>query len=338
MRILSIAWECPYGYGGLGTFVAKLLPEMTKKYEVTHYCLLGSSEARFMFYHGARIIRMRDVLIDRGGGVANLAAIALVADTLNVVGVYDAVLGHDLHSALVLMAAEAAGVDRRAVYIHLVTGLPLEFIAVTYAKTYTNSQLSARQIKEHYGVDATVVYPAPPIEPVNEPVIRKTEVPTILIPSRYQETKHPKHVLPALEKLREKGYKFRVVVFGRAAELYRKELPDWIEILSDVPEDSKKEVYRSANIVLQVGFPEPFGLVALEAIALGVPTLVSNMSGVAEVLPREAVYSKENLVEILEPLLADPRAREELWWKERKSNIMNRTWSDVWKEIEGFLI
>jgi glycosyltransferase involved in cell wall biosynthesis len=83
-----------------------------------------------------------------------------------------------------------------------------------------------------------------------------------------------------------------------------------------------------------VGFPEPFGLVALEAVALGAPVLVGEVSGVAEVLPREAVYSLDNLADKLIQLLSSKDAREELWFKERNSAIMKRTWRDVWIEIE----
>jgi len=60
------------------------------------------------------------------------------------------------------------------------------------------------------------------------------------------------------------------------------------------------------------------------------------MSGVSEVLPGEAVYSLDDLEEKLVQYLSDPRAREELWAKERKSWVMERTWRDVWREmVEG---
>jgi Glycosyltransferase len=126
--------------------------------------------------------------------------------------------------------------------------------------------------------------------------------------------------------------RFRVVVFGRGAEAY--ELPEWVENRGTVSEEEKRQLYRSADLVLQVGFPEPFGLVALEAIAHGVPVLASHQSGVAEVLPQEAVYTLDNLAEKLEQYLSSRELRAELWHKERESWIMKRTWRDVWREIE----
>jgi len=76
----------------------------------------------------------------------------------------------------------------------------------------------------------------------------------------------------------------------------------------------------------------------LEAVALGTPVLVSEASGVAEVLPREAVYNLDNLMEKLIQLLTSKNAREELWFKERNSAIMKRTWRDVWAEIEREIV
>jgi glycosyltransferase involved in cell wall biosynthesis len=161
-----------------------------------------------------------------------------------------------------------------------------------------------------------------------------SENPVVLIPSRWQFNKDPAHVVKALEEARRR-VRFEVVVFGRGAELYK--LPGWIRNAGTVNEQEKLKLYRSASLVLQVGFPEPFGLVALEAISQGTPVLVSNQSGVAEVLPGEVVYSLDDLADKLVQLLSSKSAREELWYRERGSWIMKRTWSDVWREIEAEL-
>jgi hypothetical protein len=43
VRVLSVAWESPVeSYGGLGTFLSRLLPEMARSgHEVYHYYLHG---------------------------------------------------------------------------------------------------------------------------------------------------------------------------------------------------------------------------------------------------------------------------------------------------------
>jgi len=335
VRILSLAWECPQGFGGLSTFVRMLLPEMARRHDVTHVCLYGGEGAT-----GARVVKLSCCAFDEEGGALVVKARALLSlscAALGFLGSVDAVLGHDFHAAVAAAAAASLG-KRAALYIHAPSFTPFEVLAaVASIPTATNSRLSQALLRQE-GVEARVVYPAPPLRPVDSyPGKPAREEPLVVIPSRYQGNKHPKHILPALEELRARGYRFRVVVVGRGADLYRRELPDWVEVVSNATDAARDELYRSADIAIQVGFPEPFGLVALEAIAMGAPTLVSNQSGAAEVLPREAVYTKEDLAEKLEQLLADPRAREDLWWKERRAWIMTRTWADTWRELEELL-
>jgi glycosyltransferase involved in cell wall biosynthesis len=155
-------------------------------------------------------------------------------------------------------------------------------------------------------------------------------VPVVAIPSRFQFNKSPAHVVRALEEVRRR-VRFRVVVFGRGAEYYS--LPPWVENAGTVSEEVKVMLIKSSDLVLQVGFPEPFGLVPLEAVALGVPALVSRASGAAEVFPEEATYTPEDLPEKLVQLLGDRSVREGLWFRERESPIMRRSWRDVWAEV-----
>ena len=336
-RYLSTAWECPEGwYGGLGVYVSKLLPEVAKDGEVLHVCYHGSYDAfRQYDYRGARVLRLHEPYVDRSGGVANLQALAFARDAVNLVPYFDALLAHDIHSSLLVVAAHELGVD--SLYFTHTAGyvLPLDLAGVFYSRTVVaNSKLTASMIEQHYGEwvkgKVRVVYPAPPVKPTSEYRRKNNEKPVVVVPSRYQYNKDPGHVLKQLEEARGK-VDFRVYVFGRGAELYK--LPEWVVNLGTVDEDRKYKVLESADLVLQVGFPEPFGLVALEAIACGTPVLVSSSSGCAEVLPGEAVYSLENLAERLVQLLSDPRLREELWWRERRSRIMSRSWRDVWREV-----
>ena len=345
MRILSIAWECPHGYGGLGTFVSSLLPEIAKRHSVLHLCLYDSTlepqgnNSCLEYAHSSAVVRVcREGFVDPGGGVGVRAAVALGYRAMELVEEFDAVVGHDVHSALALYLCALHG-KKCLFYVHMPTGLPLEAVPLVLkqVRVAVNSFLVKRQLESLGTRSPVVVYPAPPLQPVSEYSKKHNEEPLVLIPSRYQFNKHPKHVLPSLELLRSRGYRFRAVVMGRATSLYRPELPEWVEIVDSPSDEKRDELYRSADVVVQVGFPEPFGLVALEAIALGTPTLVSNESGVSEVLPREVVYTRESLAELLEQLLSDPGAREELWWKERMSWIMGRSWSDVWGEMEALL-
>jgi glycosyltransferase involved in cell wall biosynthesis len=336
VRILSVAWECPHEpYGGLGVFLSRLLPEMSRGHEVVHYCLHGfNAPVRPLSYCGARVVRVREPLIDSGGGVLVLSAVALAGEVLNAIPLFDAIIAHDAHTSLVVACGRELGV-KTVYYVHLWTYSTLDFTAVVSAdKVMGNSKLTAKQIKESTGRDIRVVYPASPYPPVDKPNEGAGSVAgeyVVVIPSRWQENKSPARVLKALEEVR-KRVKLKIIVFGRGAELYS--LPSWVVNAGTISEDEKLRLYRQADIVLQVGFPEPFGLVALEAISQGTPVLVSNQSGVGEVLPGEAIYTLDDLAEKLVQYLSSRELREELWHRERESWIMKRTWRDVWREIE----
>jgi len=338
VRVLSVAWECPFEpYGGLGVFLSRLLPEMAAEHSVVHYCMHGFFRAVHpVDFHGVRVVRVHEPLIDSGGGLLNLSSIALAGKLLYVVSLFDSLLAHDVHAALTVLIAREFGV-RSGYYVHMFTYHPLDIAGVIAADSViANSRLTAKQIQGVIrGSDVEVVYPASPYPPVNEPSSFEDGTPVVLIPSRFQDNKSPQHVLKALEDARRR-VEFRVVVFGRGSELYK--LPEWVEVRGTVGEGEKLELYRRAYVTLQVGFPEPFGLVALESISQGTPVLTSNQSGVSEVLPGESTYTIENLAEKLVQILSNPHEREELWYKQRESWIMRRTWKDVWREIENTLI
>lgn len=338
MRILSVAWECPQEpYGGLGVFVSRLLPEMVVSgHEVVHYCMHGMYPPLFpRDYHGVRVIRVHEPLVDRNYGVLNLTAMAFSKALFNSVPMFDAVIGHDAHAALVVAEASEVGVSS-GYYVHMWSHSPIDIVGVVSAKeVFANSLLTVGEIKKYVNSRIHVVYPASPYPPVDSMPEKRNEKPVVVIPSRFQSNKSPEHVLKILEKVRE-SIDYEVVVFGRWAENYS--LPEWIVNKGTVSEEEKKRLYATADLVLQVGFPEPFGLVALEAVALGAPVLVSEASGVSEVMPREAVYSLDSLAEKLKQLLSRREEREELWFKERNSAIMKRTWRDVWAEIEREIV
>jgi glycosyltransferase involved in cell wall biosynthesis len=340
VRILSISWECPVGwYGGLGVYISNLLPEMAKDYEVDHYCLHGDiPPGEAVNYFGARVVKPEDVLIDKNQSVFYRTAIALASHIYKHLGRYDAVIGHDAHSSLAIIYANQISV--RTVYsIHLFSNTGVELDSIRNADSIVvNSRLVASEINLAMGVaeeKLRVIYPAPPYPLISsKPEKNKHRRPVIVIPSRFQMNKDPSRVLQQLSEAKRR-VDFSVVVFGRASELYR--LPDWVSVAGTVTEEQKIALYRDADLVLMVGFPEPFGLVSLEAVSQGAPVLVPDTSGSAEVLPSESVYTLDSLAEKIVSLLRDRDRLEELWEKQVDSWIMKRTWRDVWSEYESLV-
>ncbi|MFC5051939.1 glycosyltransferase family 4 protein [Rubritalea spongiae] len=65
---------------------------------------------------------------------------------------------------------------------------------------------------------------------------------------------------------------------------------DWVEHQSHC---DVGQYYRDASFVCMTSYQEPFGLVALEAAQMGVPVLVTEQCGVAELLPSAPRFSLE---------------------------------------------
>jgi len=341
VRILSVAWECPVGwYGGLGVYISKLLPEMAKSHEVDHYCLHGDiPPGEAVNYFGARVMKPEDVLIDKNHSVFYKTAIALASHLHKHLGRYDVVVGHDAHSSLAILYASQISV-KTVFSVHLFSNTGIELDAVRNAdSTVVNSRLMARLVSEATGAveeKLRVIYPAPPY-PLISSKLEKDErrKPVIVIPSRFQPNKDPSRVLQQLIEAK-KRIDFSVIVFGKASELYR--LPDWVSVAGTITEEQKLALYRDADLVLMVGFPEPFGLVSLEAVSQGAPILVPETSGSAEVLPSESVYTLDSLAEKIVQLLRDREKLKELWEKQKNTWIMRRTWRDVWSEYFQFIL
>ena len=77
-----------------------------------------------------------------------------------------------------------------------------------------------------------------------------------------------------------------------------------------------EQAYRRADVYVMPSVSEPFGLTALEAVELGVPTVISHSSGVAEVLTAGALkvdfWDVEKMARLITDVLTQPRLAESL--------------------------
>ena len=71
-------------------------------------------------------------------------------------------------------------------------------------------------------------------------------------------------------------------------------IEDNATLLDVLPHVELLELMQSSDLVVIPSLREPFGIVAVESMGLGVPTLVSNVDGLVEVVGRNSLY---NLVE-----------------------------------------
>jgi glycogen(starch) synthase len=101
-----------------------------------------------------------------------------------------------------------------------------------------------------------------------------------------------------------------------------------------IGDDVLHSLYRIADLCVVPSIYEPFGLVALEAMASGCPCLVADTGGLREVVPNEDVGLRfrsrdpESLGAMAERLLTDEALRERLV-AEASEHVLRFDWTDV---------
>jgi len=103
-------------------------------------------------------------------------------------------------------------------------------------------------------------------------------------------------ILAAIERLRKEGFKVRTV------------------LVENMPHDAAIEAFKTADIVVDDVLQGPYGLVAIECMALGKPVLArvdEHFTGKYKDLP-VVNTNPENLYDNLKSLIDDPTRRIEL--------------------------
>jgi glycogen(starch) synthase len=106
-------------------------------------------------------------------------------------------------------------------------------------------------------------------------------------------------------------------------------------------DDVLHSLYRIADLCLVPSIYEPFGLVALEAMASGCPCIVADTGGLREVVPagrrvglRFRARDSVSLARMAEQLLSDDALRERLAVQARE-HVLAFDWADVARQTEA---
>lgn len=112
-------------------------------------------------------------------------------------------------------------------------------------------------------------------------------------------------------------------------------LDDHGTFLGWIGDDALHSLYRIADLTVVPSLYEPFGLVALEAMASGCPTIVADTGGLREVVPegdkvglRFNGGDAEHLAIMIERLLSDDVLRDRLV-AEASEHVLGFDWADV---------
>jgi glycogen(starch) synthase len=150
--------------------------------------------------------------------------------------------------------------------------------------------------------------------------------------------------MPALIE-RHSGSRFLVAGSGthepelraQAADLG---LLDHGTFLGWIGDDVLHSLYRIADVCVVPSIYEPFGLVALEAMASGCPCIVADTGGLREVVPHDEAGLRfrardpHSLTEMVERVFSDHRLRERLV-AEAADHVLRFDWADVAERTAG---
>src|SRR6185312_837203 len=107
-----------------------------------------------------------------------------------------------------------------------------------------------------------------------------------------------------------------------------------------IGDDVLHSLYRIADLTVVPSIYEPFGLVALEAMASGCPCIVADTGGLREVVPNERVGLRfrtkdpRSLGRMMERVLTDDALRDQLV-AEASEHVLRFDWSDVARQTHA---
>jgi len=374
VRVLILSWEYPpIVEGGLARHVRKLSEQLVRQGHDVHVLTRGGGhlepeEDR----HGVTVHRVREPEFPRDDLDAFIAWVDHMNDDMLAAGA-ELGAGFDLvHSHDWLVAAAARKLARRRRLPWLVTVHATEFgrhqgwvdkhpqshihavekrMVRAADRVITCSHYMRGHVRDVFGVEGVTVIPngidPTDLQPVGDlPRLRARfaapDEKLILLVGRLVYEKGFHLALDALPGLirRVGGVRFLVAGSGTAeaelkAQAERLGLMEHGTFLGWTGDDTLHSLYRIADLCLVPSLYEPFGLVALEAMASGCPTIVADTGGLREVVPpgrrvglRFRARSPRSLERMAYQLLTSEELRERLV-AEASEHVLRFDWADV---------
>ncbi len=141
------------------------------------------------------------------------------------------------------------------------------------------------------------------------------------------------------------GVRFLVAGSGTAEQDLREQaerlgLLEHGTFLGWIGDDVLHSLYRIADLCVVPSLYEPFGFVALEAMASGCACIVADTGGLREVVPHEQVglrfrsRDSASLAAMVERMLTDPDLRDRLV-TEASEHVLRFDWGDIARRTEA---
>lgn len=208
-----------------------------------------------------------------------------------------------------LLSGKLLGVKQNVVWFHTLTEqlnasrkqlFIKSFFLNLASKIIVNSSYLKEDLIKNYNINSEKIYSIPFWTTVSQPIMRKNiqeskSIFKIGCPGRIEEVKNQEIIL---EGLTNQNFDFEVYFAGTGTKLgqlrekSRKILNSDVHFLGVLSKSQMLEFYTQMNLIVLPSKFEAFGLVFIEALALGCPVLVSNKFGALTYIKDEEFKSK----------------------------------------------
>ena len=172
-------------------------------------------------------------------------------------------------------------------------------------------------------------------------VIKQKKI--VLFLGRLSEQKGPVQFLHAAKKVLEKEPSATFLIAGSGPLLpflvnlsFELGIQKNVKFLGYISEEEQKKIYKIADVFVMPSVSEPFGIVALEAIASGTPVIISKSSGVSEIINsalKVDFWDIRGLAQKIVACLKYPPLKKVIV-EHAKKEIEPYTWENTAREVE----
>jgi len=236
---------------------------------------------------------------------------------------------------------------------HLPPGLPGTINSIEWWLTYQAreviacSQFMVREVVQNFELPAEKVHLVPNgvdpdrwLTPTSTPSSERA--PLVVAWGRIQYEKGFQVLARAINELRQRVPGIRCVIAGRGSYLPELQtqidmegVSDIVQLAGFVPDSELHELLQQASCVVIPSLYEPFGIVALEGMAAGAPTIVASTGGLAEIVAGTdagMLFEPGNhheLADRIAEVIADPAAADRL--RANAASLLRRryTWNAI---------
>ena len=341
--VLMLSWEYPPNIvGGLAIHVAGLSRALVRRGDLRVTVLTpgGQGQPHLVQEDGVEIVRLGCNPFDRLPALKAAADMnaRFVALAEGLVGEHTIVHAHDwmtaqagcalsLHHHLPLLATFHSSERGRSGQLSQprpnpeIQALERQLFLGAHRRLAPSAAM-AREIAANYGSRSTLVVPNGVDLPTPAP--EACRVPgRILYVGRLVQEKGLAHLLQSLAAVRAVLPAAHLAIVGDGPErpallrqMRRLQLDGGVEFLGQLPPDAVAKQRAAAQVAVVPSYYEPFGLVALEAMAWGVPLVASDVGGLREFTEGAAVLvppaNAAALAQALVRVLSDVQLRQDL--------------------------